>query len=71
MDSAFLASLLGQYRLDLSIYTFVGIMAVSFVGKQLMLLVPAFKEADDLNAGSYKAKMAKPNYAANQAWNRK
>lgn len=71
MNSPFLAALLENYRWDLSLATFVGILAVEFIGKQILLLVPTFREAHELNVGTFKQKMEKPNYAANQKWNRK
>lgn len=71
MDTPFLAALLEHYRWDLSLLAFVGIIALGWLGKQLVLLIPAFREAHQLNVGSYKAKMENPRYAANQKWNRK
>ena len=71
MNSPFLAALLENYRWDLSLYAFVGIIALGWLGKQLVLLVPAFREAHELNVGTYKEKMEKPRYAENQKWNRK
>lgn len=71
MNSPFLAMILENYRWDLSLLTFVGIMTVEFFVKRLALAVPAFKAAHELNQGSYREKMQKPNYAANQKWNRK
>ncbi|MEZ5737439.1 MAG: sterol desaturase family protein [Novosphingobium sp.] len=71
MDSPFLASLVENYRWDLSLYALIGITALGWLGKQLVVLVPAFKEAHELNVGTFRQKMEKPNYAANQKWNRK
>lgn len=71
MDTPFLASLLDQYQWQLSLYAAIGIFALGFVGKQLVLLVPAFKEASQLNKEAFQQKMERPNYAANQQWNRK
>lgn len=70
MDTPFFASLLESYRWDLSLYAAIGIAAVTFVGKHLMMLVPAFRQASQVNAAKYREKMAKPHYAANQKWNR-
>jgi sterol desaturase/sphingolipid hydroxylase (fatty acid hydroxylase superfamily) len=71
MDNPILATLIENYRWDLSLYTFLGITAFSFLGKQLVLLVPAFRAAHELNQGTYQERMQKPRYAENQAWNRK
>ncbi len=71
MDTSFLASLAEAYQWQLSLYTALGIAAVTIIGKRFMLLVPAVREARALNEQAYDAKMEKPNYAANQKWNRK
>jgi sterol desaturase/sphingolipid hydroxylase (fatty acid hydroxylase superfamily) len=71
MHTSFLAWVLEHYHGLLSLYAFVGIFAVTFLGKQLMLLVPAFKEANQINEAAFHKKMERPNYAANQQWNRK
>jgi len=71
MDTSFLASLLEHYQWQLSLYAFAGIAVVTLIGKQLLLLVPELKEAYQLNQKAFQEKMARPNYAANQKWNRK
>ncbi len=71
MDTSFLASLQEHYHWQLSLYAAIGIAAVTFIGKQLLLLVPTFKEAHQLNVKALKEKMERPSYAANQKWNRK
>lgn len=71
MDNAILATVWENYRWDLSLAAFFGIMAVEFIGKRILLLVPTFREAHELNVSTFKQKMEKPNYAANQKWNRK
>lgn len=71
MSNQFLATIIENYRWDLSIYTLIGIVALGFLAKQLVLLVPTFKQAHELNVGDFNGKMLKPRYAANQAWNRK
>jgi sterol desaturase/sphingolipid hydroxylase (fatty acid hydroxylase superfamily) len=71
MDSHFWASLLAQYHWKLSLYALVAIYAFTIIGGKLLLVVPAFREAARVNAQAYKEKMEKPNYAANQKWNRK
>jgi sterol desaturase/sphingolipid hydroxylase (fatty acid hydroxylase superfamily) len=62
---------MAQYHWQLSLYAAVGIAAVTIIGKQLIVLVPEFREARQLNEDALKAKMARPAYAANQKWNRK
>jgi sterol desaturase/sphingolipid hydroxylase (fatty acid hydroxylase superfamily) len=49
----------------------VGIFGLSWLVGHALKLNPMFREAQQLNADTFKAKMAKPNYAANQKWNRK
>jgi sterol desaturase/sphingolipid hydroxylase (fatty acid hydroxylase superfamily) len=71
MNTPFLASLMAHYHWQLALYAAIGIAAVTIIGKRLLLLVPAFKEASQLNQDAFKAKMERPNYAANQKWNRK
>lgn len=71
MDSQFLASLLEHYQWLPSLYAAVGIAVVPFIGKYLMMLVPTFKEVSLLNKATFEKKMERPNYAANQKWNRK
>jgi sterol desaturase/sphingolipid hydroxylase (fatty acid hydroxylase superfamily) len=71
MSSPFLASLLEQYHWQASLYAIAGIMAATVIGKRLLLLVPTFKKASELNRQAFQEKMAKPAYAANQKWNRK
>ena len=71
MNSPFLATLLEHYHWQLSLYAAVGIGVVTFIAKQLILLVPAFRQAQQLNVEAARKKMEKPVYAANQKWNRK
>ena len=71
MNTTALTSLLGAYQWQLSLYTALGIALVTLVGKQLLLLVPTIRETRQLNKAAFEAKMQKPNYAANQKWNRK
>ena len=70
MNNPFLAWLMAQYQWQASLYAAIGIVAVIVIGKQLLLLVPTFREASALNRAAYREKMQKPNYAANQKWNR-
>jgi sterol desaturase/sphingolipid hydroxylase (fatty acid hydroxylase superfamily) len=60
-----------NYHWQLSLLTFAGIMATDFIGKQLLVLVPTIREANQLNQAAFQARMKKPEYAANQKWNRK
>lgn len=71
MDTSFVASLLEHYQWRLSLYAGVGIFTLTFIGKQLLLLVPTIREAHQLNKDALKKKMERPAYAANQKWNRK
>ena len=71
MQTLDLSSLLENYQWQLSLYAAVGIAAVTFAGKYLLLLVPAFRREHARNQAAASEKMAKPHYAANQHWNRK
>jgi sterol desaturase/sphingolipid hydroxylase (fatty acid hydroxylase superfamily) len=66
-----LAALPEAYRWDLSLYTALGIAAVTVVGKFLLMRVPTIRAAAARNAAAYAEKMHKPAYAENQRWNRK
>lgn len=70
MESAAFASLLEHYQWQLSLLTFAAILALTFVGGKLALLVPAFREAAEINKAAYQQKMQIPRYKANQALNR-
>ncbi len=71
MESSFTASLVEHYQWQLSLVTLAGIFGLSFIGKKLLMLVPALAEAERLNADTLREKMQRPSYAANQKWNRK
>jgi sterol desaturase/sphingolipid hydroxylase (fatty acid hydroxylase superfamily) len=71
MNSQFVASLVADYQWKLSLMAFVGIMALYMAAGQVLKLVPTFKAAALVNKQAYREKMEKPNYAANQRWNRK
>ncbi len=60
-----------NYQGLLSLITFIGIMALTQGFGLLARLKPSVNAAYQVNKDTYKAKMAKPNYAANQNWNRK
>jgi sterol desaturase/sphingolipid hydroxylase (fatty acid hydroxylase superfamily) len=70
MDTSLFSSILQQYEGLLSLYAFVGIIAVSLIGKQLMVLIPAFKQTQALNKAAAEKKMSREYYAANQKKNR-
>jgi sterol desaturase/sphingolipid hydroxylase (fatty acid hydroxylase superfamily) len=59
------------YQWRLSLYVIIGIIAVTFIGKLLLSLVPTFKHAQQLNKKTFDAKLQQPGYAANQKWNLK
>ena len=71
MDSALWQSIVENYRWDLSLAAFALIMGLQFIGKQIVLLVPAFRGEHERNVSAFKAKMEKAYYSGNQAWNRK
>jgi sterol desaturase/sphingolipid hydroxylase (fatty acid hydroxylase superfamily) len=71
MTSQIWAWLAEHYQWKLSLLTLGGIIAVTLVGKQLLLLIPEVRAAQRLNTEARARKMEKPVYAANQAWNRK
>jgi sterol desaturase/sphingolipid hydroxylase (fatty acid hydroxylase superfamily) len=71
MNNPILATIVENYRWDLSLITFIGITAITMIGARLARLVPVMKEAEDINIGTFREKMQKPRYAENQAWNRK
>jgi sterol desaturase/sphingolipid hydroxylase (fatty acid hydroxylase superfamily) len=71
MDSRFAASFFEHYQWQLSLYAAIGIAVVTIVGKQVLLRVPAFREARQLNVEASQKKMERTGYAANQKWNRK
>ncbi len=71
MDIPFLAWLPAGYHWQLSLAAAIGIAALTFIAGRLALLVPAFRAERARNVAARDAKMAKPHYAANQAWNRK
>lgn len=71
MNTPFLESLLQNYQWQLSLYAGLGILAATFLGKAIAWAVPTLREASRLNRDTFRQKMEKPNYAANQKWNRK
>ena len=72
MQSQILAWMQENYQWKLSLIAYVSIMAVSVLGPKLVtMLVPTFRQSAAMNKAAFDAKMQKPAYAANQAWNRK
>ncbi len=71
MDTPLFSTLLEHYHWQLSLLTLAGIVAVTVIGKQLLLLVPTLKQAQRLNKEVAEKKMSREFYAANQKWNRK
>jgi len=66
------APLLAAYQWKLSLYAAGGIIAITLIGKFILLaLVPTFRQSVAINAAAYKEKMQRPSYVENQAWNRK
>ena len=49
VDTSIFSSILEHYQGLLSVYTAVGIMAVVFIGKRLLLLIPAIRQTQALN----------------------
>lgn len=71
MNTPLLESLLQNYQWQLSLYAGLGILAATFLGKAIAWAMPTLREASRLNRDTFRQKMEKPNYAANQKWNRK
>jgi sterol desaturase/sphingolipid hydroxylase (fatty acid hydroxylase superfamily) len=71
MNFPFFASLQPHYQWQLSLYAALGILLIPVIAKYLLMLVPAIKQASQLNEAAFQTKMERPNYAANQKWNRK
>lgn len=71
MNSPLLASLWEHYQIKLSLITLVSVFAIPLLWRYLFNLIPAFAHADRLNRETFRQKMEKPAYAANQKWNRK
>lgn len=71
MQNAFLATLWANYHIGLSVLAFIGIALVNIVAARLVLLVPGFRAAYDLNEATAEERMKKPSYAANMKMNRR
>ena len=70
MENEILASPAAGYEWKLSLITLAAIIVLPWLAKYAMLLVPTFRAEHNRNVATYKAKMQKPHYAENQAWNR-
>lgn len=70
MNSTFLTSALEHYHWLWSLYTLLGIAALSLAVNGIKAVVPAFRDANRVNGDAFKTKMGQPHYAANQKWNR-
>lgn len=62
MDTSIFSSIAEHYQWQLSLYSAVGIMAVTFIGKHLLLLVPTIRQAQGLNKQAAKERMARAYY---------
>jgi sterol desaturase/sphingolipid hydroxylase (fatty acid hydroxylase superfamily) len=71
MNSTFFTQLLEHYQWQLSLFTFLSILSVSFVGGYVLKFIPTIKAADQLNKETFRKKSEQPHYAANQKGNRK
>lgn len=71
MTDPILSSLMAGYHWQLSLLAMIAIFGLGFIGKSVFALVPTFRAAGRLNRETYRQKMEKPGYAANQKWNRK
>lgn len=71
MNIGLFETLADAYQWRLSLYVIAGIATVTLVVRLLSSLVPTLKEAQVLNQSTFKAKMERPDYAANHKWNRK
>jgi sterol desaturase/sphingolipid hydroxylase (fatty acid hydroxylase superfamily) len=71
MTSQVFPSLAENYHWQLSLVAMVAIFALQFAARYLFALVPTFRAVGRLNRETFRRKMEKPSYAANQKWNRK
>lgn len=66
MDTVLFSSIMQHYQWQLSLYALAGIMAVTLIGKQLLLLIPTIKQTQALNKQAAEKKMARDYYSTNQ-----
>lgn len=71
MNSEFLAGVARNWQGLLSLYAFVGIIALSLVGGWLVTRIPAVRAQVQLNRDTLAKRREKPSYVENQKWNRK
>ena len=71
MHTGLFQALADEYQWWLSLCAMAGIAAGTFIVRLLLSLVPTFKQAQQLNQRTFKAKMERPGYVANHKWNRR
>jgi sterol desaturase/sphingolipid hydroxylase (fatty acid hydroxylase superfamily) len=70
MSSSILDAIREHYRWDLSLMALGAIIAITLLGRQLLMLVPEIRQASELNKEARAQRQSKPHYVANQKWNR-
>jgi sterol desaturase/sphingolipid hydroxylase (fatty acid hydroxylase superfamily) len=71
MNSSILDAVLEHYRWDLSLIALGAIIAITLLGRRLLMsLVPEIRAASELNKEARQQRLSKPHYVANQKWNR-
>jgi sterol desaturase/sphingolipid hydroxylase (fatty acid hydroxylase superfamily) len=71
METSIPAWLQANYHWQLSLCSAAAVAAITFIGRRLLLLNPAAREAHELNQTTFRQKMEKPLYSDNQQRNRK
>ncbi|MCW1401398.1 sterol desaturase family protein [Novosphingobium sp. MW5] len=71
MQTDWLAQLGAQWQGLLSLYAFVGIIALTVAGSWLITRIPAVGAQAKLNRDTLAKRREKPSYVENQKWNRK
>ena len=66
-----LTELFNSWHIGLSVAAAAIIFSLTFIGTKAAAHIPVLREAQEANKIAFAEKMAKPAYAANQAWNRK
>ena len=62
MDSSLFSSILEHYQWLLSLYAAVGIMAVTVIGKRVLLLIPAIRQTQALNKQAAQERITRSFY---------
>ena len=62
MDTSIFSSILEHYQGLLSLYAAVGIMAVTFIGKRVLLLIPAIRQTQALNKQASEERISRSFY---------